>query len=314
MGRKKKQRFLQSPFNNHRVLLQLDLSYVMLYPQQANRMESEKIPVKENAEQNSTPLVALIESEAVSWWSWRPGVKPLWAFLVGGMLSLLALFLLLNGILALISGILNSAEPPLRVPGVVTGHSQNALGSPQLTIHLKRAGFPPTITLLVSAVASAALRDGAEVVIDYGPRLHTPYALESGGRSYTLPGTSASGNLFETLTLLFTGLLLLPYPLLLFLWGWLDLHLGRVCQLTGYVVALRAARQTTTRTPGLLPRTTNIWYGVAVQAENVSRDAGVPELLTLGIRREIYEQLQRGHKVQITYSPHLHHLYSLKRF
>ncbi|HET8846025.1 MAG TPA: hypothetical protein VFN35_31470 [Ktedonobacteraceae bacterium] len=268
--------------------------------------------MQKRSEQNAAP-VELIESDAVSWWSWRPGMKPLWAFLFGGLLSLLALFLLSNGVLSLLSDILNSSEPPLRVPGVVVTHSQSGLGTPQLTIHLEKIGFPSTITLLVSSVASTALTDGAAVIVDYGPHLHTPYALESSGRNYTLPGTSSSGNLFESLTLLLSGLVLLPYPLLLFLWGWRDLHLGRTKQLTGYVVALRAARQTTRRSPGMVPRTTGTWYGVALQAEDADINARVLPLLTLGIRREIYEQLQRGDKIQVTYSPHLHHLYALKR-
>ena len=31
------------------------------------------------------------EREPISWWSWRPGIKPRTAFVVGGLLSLVAL-------------------------------------------------------------------------------------------------------------------------------------------------------------------------------------------------------------------------------
>ena len=253
----------------------------------------------------------LIESEAVSWWSWRPGVRPLRAFLLGGLLSLLALFLLANGITALLSGILDSTAPPLRVPGTIAGHSKNMLGSPQLTIHLEQSGFPATISLVVSPATSARLANGASIMVDYAQHQHVPYALENAGHLYLLPGTSSSGNLLQTLTLLLCGLLLLPYPALLSFWGWRDLHTGQIYRRTAHVVALRAARQTTTRSPGLVPRTTHIWYGVALQMEN-TLNLAEPEILTFSVRQELHEQLRRGDRVQATYSPHLHHLYALK--
>src|SRR5581483_11081749 len=166
----------------------------------------------------------LVESEAVSWWSWRPGARPVRAFLFGGLLSLLALFLLTNAVATLIAGALDSASAPLRVQGIVGGHSKDTLGSPQLTIHLTRPGFPESITLVVAHATSTALANGTPVVIDYAPHQRTPYALESNGQRYLLPGTSVSGNLFETLALSLFGLLLLPYPLLTSIWGWRDLR------------------------------------------------------------------------------------------
>lgn len=254
----------------------------------------------------------LIENEAVSWWSWRPGIRPLRAFLFGGLLSLLALFLLANGVTVLLAGILDSAGPPLRVPGIVTAHTRNVLGSPQLTIHLEQSGFPTTIALVVAPATSAQLANRASVMVDYAQHQHVPYALESAGYLYPLPDTSASGNLLQTLTLLLCGLLLLPYPALLSFWGWRDLRAGQTYQRTARVVALRAARQTTTRSPGLVPRTTHIWYGVALQMENTSPTSADPEILTFGIRQELHEQLRRGDRVQAIYSPHLRHLYALK--
>lgn len=252
----------------------------------------------------------LIEREAVSWWSWRPGMRPLRAFLFGGLLSLLALFLLMNGVTTLIAGILDSSHAPLRVPGIVAAHTKDILGSPQLILHLKQPGFPTTVTFVVSSSAAKALTNGSVVTIDYAPHQRVPYALESRTQRYPLPDTSADGNLLQTLGLLLFGLILFPYPSLLSFWGWRDLRGRRAYQRVGVVVALRASRQTTVRTPGLVPRTTNIWRGVAVQMEHTT--SAQPEILTFGIRQDLHEQLQRGERVEITYSPHLHHLYTLK--
>ncbi len=255
----------------------------------------------------------LIASEAVSWWNWRPGARPGRAFLFGGLLSLLALFLLLNGVATLVAGVLDSSSAPVRVRGIVGGHGNSALGSPQLMIRLTQPGFPSAITLVVSRTASAELTNGTPVVVDYAPHQRTPYALESGGKSYPLPGTSASGNLFESLALLLFGLVLLPYPLLLAVWGWRDLRARQNCQRTGYIVALRATRQTTTRTPGLVPRTTHTWHGIAMQVENSTLNAAEPEILTFGVREEVYQVFKRGDHVRVTYSPHLRHLYSITK-
>lgn len=254
---------------------------------------------------------ALIASEAVSWWRWRPGVRPLRAFLLGGLLSLLALCLLLNAVLALVAGMLDSASAPLQVQGVVSGQGKSALGSPQVTIRVTRTGFPASITLVVSHAAAAALVTGVPVVIDYAPHQRAPYAVESHGQRYLLPGTSVSGNLFETLGLLLFGLLLLPYPLLLATWGWRDLRTRQHCQRSGYVVALRAARQTTTRTPGMVPRTTHTWYGIALQVEPREPATAEPEILVFGVHEDAYRRCKRGDHVQVTYSPHLHHLSTL---
>lgn len=261
-------------------------------------------------EERASAPVPLIESEAVSWWSWRPGMKPLRAFLFGGLLSLLALFLLVNGITTLIAGMLDSSSAPLQVPGIVTGHVRNVLGSPQLTLHLEQAGFPTTITLVVSPATATKLANGNAVNVDYAPHQHIPYALESNGHRYPLPDSSASGNLWQTLALLLSGLLLLSYPSLLSFWGWRDLRTGQMHQRIARVVALRAARQTTTRSPGLVPRTTHIWHGVALQIEQDA--SATPEILTFGIHQELHAELQRGNRVEITYSLHLHHLYTLK--
>ncbi|HEY1348112.1 MAG TPA: hypothetical protein VGF67_00630 [Ktedonobacteraceae bacterium] len=254
----------------------------------------------------------LLESDAVSWWRWRPGARPLRAFLLGGLLSLLALFLLLNALAALLAAALDGSSAPLQVPGIVSGQNNRAAGSPLLTIRLARPGLPASITLAVPPSAVADLPNGSPVVLDYAPHQDTPYALESHGQRYELPGSSASGNLLETLGLLLCGLLLLPYPLLLATWGWRDLRVCQNCQRSGHIVALRAARQTTTRTPGMVPRTTHIWYGVAIQAEHPSPGLD-REILIFSVRQDVYSSCKRGDYVHVTYSPSLHHLYTITR-
>ena len=262
------------------------------------------------SEEDALQKQPLMEAEAVSWWSWRPGMRPGRAFVFGGLLSLMALFLLANGVTTLVADILDSSAIPVRVPGVVTGHGKDVLGAPQLTLHLEQAGFPTTITLVVAPTTATALANGSAVIVDYAPHRRIAYALESRGQRYLLPGTSATGNLWQSLGLLLSGLLLLPYPLLLSFWGWRDLRSGQTCRRTARVVALRAARQTTTRAPGLVPRTTHIWHGVALQMDDSS--ANTPEILTFGISQEQHAQLKRGERVEVLYTPHLHRLYALK--
>ena len=262
------------------------------------------------AEENTTGSVSLIESEAVSWWSWRPGLKPLRAFIFGGLLSLLAVFLLVNGLTTLIAVLLDNSSAPVRVPGVVTGHSTNVLGSSQLVIRLDQAGFPGNITLVVSSSTAAELGNGSAVSVDYAPHQRIPYALESRGRRYSLPDTGSAGTIWQSGALLFFGLVLFSYPSLLFFWGWRDLRIGQPCRRTARVVARRLARQTTARGPGLVPRATQNWHGVALQLENAR--GLTPHLLIFSVYPELHEGLQRGQRVEITYSPHLHHLYTLK--
>jgi len=253
----------------------------------------------------------LVDSDAVSWWRWRPGAKPPRALLLGGVLSLLALFVLLNAVATLVADALDSSSAPLQVLGIVRAQNTHLPGSPQLTIHLTRTGFPASITLVVSRDVAAMLATGAPVVLDYAPHQHTPYALESHGQRYLLPGGGPFDNLAETLALLFFGLLLLPYPLLLSIWGWRDLHARQYRQCTGQIVALRAARQTTTRTPGLVPRTTHIWHGIALQVEHALPGSADPEILVFGVDEEVYRRCKRGDRVQVTYSPYLHYLSTL---
>ncbi len=249
----------------------------------------------------------LIESEAVSWWSWKPGMKPLYALLLGGVLSLTGLFLLLNSGTALILNVLDSVTPAQRVPGIVVGHSQTVIGSQQVTIRLATPGFPTEISLVVPSNSLADLANGTHIVVEYATHQRLPYALESAGKRIVLSGTLTPG----IVSLLIFSLLLLPYPLLLSFWGWRDLRTRQTRQIIGSVVALREAKQTTRRTPGLVPRITSTWYGIALQAEN-GQSASEPEIFIFGVQQEMHKDLQRGDRVMATYSPHLRHLYALK--
>jgi hypothetical protein len=265
-------------------------------------------------EHKQDPL--LTPDAAISWWSWRPGFKPLSAFLFGGMLTLLALFLLVNGLTTLFGSILDSQTAPVHVPGIVIGHTKDILGSPELVIHMDQSGLPTglstEITLVVTSASAIALSNGSHIMVDYAPHLHTPSALESDGHVYPLPGNN-NGNSLSSLILLLFGLILLPYPCLLACWGWLDLRSNLAYQETANVVALRSAKQTTNRTPGMVPRIIRTWHGVALQPEGTDPEhPNNSTILTFGIQPEIHARLQPGDKVQITYSRHLHHVYTIK--
>ncbi len=259
------------------------------------------------------PDIHSVEHEPVSWWNWRSGLKPGRALLLGGVLTLLALVLAVSGLTTLIAGLLDSTSAPVRVPGIVTAHSKGILGEPQLTIRLHTPGLPSSITLVMPSATAQRLTNGTTVLVDYGLHLHAPYALESGGHLYPLAGTSVMGNLVETLLLLLFGLVLLPYPFLLALWGWLDLHAAQARLLTASVVALRSATQTTTRAPGLIPRVLSTWHGVALKVQPPGEGSGRPEILTFGISQALYDRLHLGDTVEAVCSLHLRYLYTLKR-
>ena len=257
-----------------------------------------------------------IQDTAISWWSWRPGIKPRNALVFGGLLSLLGLLLLTGGLFTFIVGIVDANSAPLQVPGTVTGHATNALDElPHLTIRLQESG-DPVISPAVSSSASHAISNGDPVLVDFSQHLHFLYALDHAGQHYALPGTSASGNLPGSLAFLLLGMLLLPYPALLTRWGWLDLHAkyGDVhpgpCTMIARVVALRSTRQPRrANRPGLTPRASGSWYGVALQPlDTADRD----EIKTFSIRQKTYEYLHKDSIVEIIFSSHLRYVYSIK--
>jgi hypothetical protein len=193
----------------------------------------------------------------VSWWNWRPGLKPLHALLLGVFLSLLALFLLTNGLAVLLGELLGRGP-------------------------LAQNGVDDTFTALVALVV---------------------------------------------------GILLLPYPLLIAVWGWRDLHSRLAYQANTTVVALRTTRpappprlvlseqasipgrslhalpRRDANTPGILPMRWRPWYGVALQ----DSDTPYARPLIFGVQPEVYQRLRLGDRVRVKYSQHLHCLYDLQQ-
>ena len=254
------------------------------------------------------------DTAAISWWSWRPGIRPRNALIFGGLLSILGLLLLSVGVFTVIVGIMDASSSPIQVPGTVTGHATNTLdGLPHLTIRLRESGFPD-ISPAVSPSASQAIHNGDPVLVDFSQHLHFLYALDHTGHHYPLPGTSPSGNLPGSLALLLIGIVLLPYPALLTRWGWLDLHANygntKQCTMKARVVALRSTQQTRrSNRPGLTSRFSGSWYGVALQPLD-STDAD--EIRTFSLRQETYQNLKKGAFVEIIFSFQLHYVYSIE--
>ncbi len=163
----------------------------------------------------------------ISWWSWRPGIKPRNAALIGGSVICIGLLLAGIGLTTLILGIMDSFSAPVRLPGVIVTHSVGIIDrAPRLTIRLREPGFPPEVAPVVPNTAFHALHDGDSVMVSFSPRLHFLYILEGAGRRYTLSEASAAGNPSGSVTLLLLGMLFLPYPALLTLWGLRDLRQG----------------------------------------------------------------------------------------
>lgn len=264
------------------------------------------------------------DPDSITWWSWRPGIKPRNAVFVGGLITLLALLLGSIGMITLVLGIMDNASAPLQLPGIVAGHTVNNLdGLPRLRItinnRLHAVGFPAMVSPVVSKEAFHAIHDGDSILLDYSPRLHFLYALESAGRYYTLPGVSMADNPIGSVALLLLGVTLFPYPALLTLWGLRDLRSahdsrnGR-CMITARVVGKRAAVRTITQRrdnrPGLTPRLSRSWYGVALDpVEPTSSE----QFMTFNINYETYCSVDEGVLVQIMYSPHLHYVYKLEQ-
>jgi hypothetical protein len=250
--------------------------------------------------------------------------------LLGGLITLLALLLGGIGLITLVLGIMDNSSAPLQLPGIVVNHTVNNLdGFPRLRItitnRLHAVGFPATVSPVVSMVTFHAIHDGDSILVDYSPRLHFLYALESAGRHYTLPGVSMADNPPGSVALLLLGVTLFPYPALLTLWGLRDLRSdysrrGGCCTMKAKVVGKRAAVRTTTRSspiypgsahrPGLTPRLSRSWYGVALYpVEPTSSE----QFMTFSINYETYCSVDEGVLVQITYSPHLHYVYKLEQ-
>ncbi len=251
-----------------------------------------------------------------SWWSWRPGISPHRALLIGIPVLLVGMLFICVAIYALVSILLDSNSPPTRVPGVVTGYTSGLLDNQtHLTIREQRNGRSNTVTPAITPAEQPAIHPGDRVTLDYSPRLGYLYALEDHGQHYTLPGGNPLSSLFAAIALLLLGLLFLPYPLLLNIWAWHDLRQPGIT-LRGRVLALRStqqARQPRQRPgaathPGLTPRLGRAWYGVAI--ETLASASG-QDIMTFAISAEQHSQLQEGQSITVTYSPHLHSVRSI---
>lgn len=263
--------------------------------------ESQKMPQRANA-----------AAASLSWWSWRPGIKPHNALLIGIPLLFVAFFFLLSGVYSTLSAISDSQAQPTRVTGVVTGYTTNILDSlPHITIRLTHTATTSTIAPAVTSSIQHIIHAGDEVTLDYSPHLHSLYALEAHGQRFNLPGSSPLGNLFSSLALLLLGLVCFPYLLLLTLWGWHDLQQPGVTG-HGRVVGMRAAQRASVMrksNPGFTPRIRRPWYRVALEIlETGDRHTH----LTFSVNEEQYRTIREGQMAQITYSPHLHHVYAIK--
>ncbi len=135
---------------------------------------------------------------------------------------------------------------------------------------------------------------------------------------YILPNSGTAGILLGAIAILLLGMVLLPYPAVLARWGWRDLYYewdserGQ-SRISGIVVALRATTETHMRRPGLLPRRgVRTWYGVALHPTSDTEETGIAQVVTFALDRVTYRTVEEGAEVTITYSPHLHYVYSLK--
>ena len=251
----------------------------------------------------------------ISWWSWRPGMAPGKALFAGAVFTLVALMLVGSGLVTLVLGILDGVSPPLQLAGIVTSHSTGIIDNlPHLTIRLHTQSFPDEITPPVPVFASRNIHDGEHVLVDYSPRLHFLYALDSKGQHYLIPGSSAFGNPFGSFALLLLGVVLFPYPALLALWAWRDLNIGRSNrkkqQMTARVVGLRAATSSDTRRTGMMPVPSRSWHGVALWP--VAVDPGISRrVIPFSISEHTHALLHEGDRVEITYSPNMHYVYSI---
>ncbi len=259
-------------------------------------------PLKDNGQQQGVVIAK---------WHWRPGMKPRFALTIGVLFSVVGLLFVAIGLVSLIAGILDSHSAPIQVPGVVTGYTTNLFDSlPHVTIRVEKENSTTTIAPAVNHVTAQSLHIGDTVIVDYSQRLHFPYALESGGQRYLLPGTSSAGNPFGSIALLVLGLVIFPYPAFLAFWGWRDLQEQGGNRMTARIVDLRSSKQARAPQPGITSRVFRTTYTVALEPINASFSQAV---MTFSIKEEMYLTLRARAVVQITYSPNLHYVYALKQ-
>jgi hypothetical protein len=247
----------------------------------------------------------------ISRWHWRPGMNPRIALTIGVLFSIVGLMFVIIGLVSLIAGIQDSRSAPVQVPGVVTGYTTSFLDNlPHVIIRVAKENATITISPAVSHSTAQSLHIGDTVIVDYSQRLNFPYALESGGQTYLLPGTSSAGNPFGSIALILLGLVIFPYPAFLAAWGWRDLQAQGGSIMTARIVDLHSSKQARTPRPGITSPLSRTIYTVALKPINTSFSQ---EVVTFSIKEEMYLSLRERTVVQITYSPNLHYVYALKQ-
>ena len=268
-------------------------------------------PVKDNKKAVPFKDRGQDSGAAITRWHWRPGMKPRIALAIGVLFSIVGLLFIVIGLLSLTAGIQDSNSAPIRVPGVVTGFTTNIFDSlPHVVIRVEKENTSTTIAPAVSNATAQSLRIGDQVIVDYSQRLKIPYALESKGQRYVLPGTSSAANPFGSIALLILGLIVFPYPAFLALWAWRDLQAQGGNIMTARIVDLRSSKQSHTPRPGITPRSFRTTYTVALMPINI---AFSQEVVSFSITEEMYLSLRERSLVQITYSPNLHYVYEMKQ-
>ena len=266
-----------------------------------------------NNDKKAIPLEDNVQGpdSVIAKWHWRPGMKPRFALTIGVLFSVVGLLFVVIGLVSLIAGIQDSHSSPIQVPGVVTGYTTNLFDSlPHVIIRIEKENSTTTIAPAVNHVTAQSLHIGDTVMVDYSQRLHFPYALESRGQRYLLPGTSSAGNPFGSIALLVLGLVIFPYPAFLAFWGWRDLQAQGGNRMTAGIVDLRSSKLARAPQPGITSRVFRTTYTIALEPINASFSQ---EIVTFSIKEEMYLALRTRALVQITYSPHLHYVYMLKQ-
>ena len=238
-------------------------------------------------------------------------MKPGFALAIGLLFSVVGLLFILIGFVSLIAGIQDSHSPPIQFHGVVTGYTTSFFDSlPHVMIQVDKENATTTIVPAVSHAVAQSLHIGDTVIVDYSQRLNFPYALESGGQRYLLPGTSSAGNPFGSIALLLLGLVVFPYPAFLASWGWRDLQAQGGSVMTARIVDLRSSKQARTPRPGITSPVSRTTYTVTLEPINTSFSQAV---VTFSIKEEMHRTLHTKTMVQVTYSPNLHYVYAVKQ-
>ena len=264
--------------------------------------DKKAVPPKDNG-QGSDSVIAK--------WHWRPGMKPRLALTIGVLFTIVGLLFVVIGLVSLIAGILDSHSAPIQVSGVVTGYTTNLLDNfPHVIIRVEKENSTTTIAPAVNHVTAQSLHIGDTVIVEYSQRLHFPYALESRGQRYVLPGTSSAGNPFGSIALLLLGLVIFPYPAFLASWGWRDVQAKERNIMKARIVDLRSSKQAHTPRPGITSPISRTTYRVTLEPINTSFSQ---EVVTFSINEEMYRTLRTKTLVQISYSPNLHYVYVMKQ-